>query len=400
MKFIPVIFGGYVNAYSLARIFNETYGIKSIICDVRGNNAAFSRICRFIVMENPNTNETKFIETAARIGKEIRDKGAVPLLLAAGDNYLIPLSKHKEILELIYLYSFSGWEVIEKLVHKNRLYELSGSLNIPCPKTMCVNSPVEDFRHLTPPLLVKPSDVNEFIYTFPGKKKNRVFNNYDETRFYVMMIYSGNYQSELIIQEYIPGGAENLFTCTTYSDTSGKIRTVSTGHKLSQHPPEAGTITSGITGYNKDIINLTKIILEHCYYFGIANTEFKYDKRNNTYRLMEVNARPGMWNYSTLLSGVNIIQSLVNDAVYKKSLPYTEGHTAFLWSIVSKGEMIKQTTGTENQSMVFDLIKKGNFFNPLDNKIENIIFKFMEKYRLSLFRKLCVKLYKKIVHQR
>jgi D-aspartate ligase len=398
INFIPVIFGGFVNAYSLARTFYETYTIKSIVCDTRKNIAAFSKICDFITIENPNKNETNFIDIVKKIGKNICINGKTPLLLVAGDNYLIPLAKHKRELENIYLYTFSGWEIIEKLVNKNKLYELSEVLDIPYPRTVCTNKNIQPFYHLVPPLLVKPSDGNEFLYNFPGTKRNNIFISHNEVKDYLKFIYSNNYKSDFIIQEYIPGGAENLYTCTTYSDSGGHVKGVSTGYKLSQYPSEAGTITSGITGYNKEIIYLTKVILEENEYFGIANTEFKYDKRDNTYKLMEVNARPGMWNYSTILSGINLVSLLVNDIVSKETLFYSEGCNSFIWTIISKKDVVKQIHNIENLSTVQELIKEKKIFNPIDNKAENLFFKIIVKSHIQFsgLKKFCMRLYKKI----
>jgi D-aspartate ligase len=388
MNFVPVIFGGYVNGYSLARTFYETYNIESIICDISKNIAYYSKFCKFFIIKNPNNDIDAFINDVIKIGRSVRDLSKFPILLVTNDIWLIPLAKYKKKLENIFLYSFSGWDVIDKFVNKNKLYKLSFSLGISYPKTVCVNRSRRldfDIQQLQFPLLVKPSDVNEYSYCFPGYKRNFVFETIDAILNHLRFVYENNYSGDLILQEYIPGGVENLFTCTTYSDRTGKVLAASTGCKLSQFPVEAGTITSGLVKHNKYIIEFTRILLESNSFFGIANTEFKYDTRNNTYKLIEINARPGMWNYSVFLSGINLIKYLIDDIVYKKPLSYSETRENLIWSLIAKREIKKNYENYENKLLVSKLLEDGKVFYPLRNKNDGFIFKL--RYFFLLFRR-------------
>ena len=49
-------------------------------------------------------------------------------------------------------------------------------------------------------------------------------------------------------------------------------------------------------------------------FHGIANTEFKFDKNSGEFKLIEINARPGMWNLSALNTGVNLPLLAYGDA--------------------------------------------------------------------------------------
>jgi len=385
MNIEPVIFGGFVNGYSLARTFYETYNIKSTICDVKRNVAYYSKFCKYIIVENPNKDIDKFINEIKNIGKKIKNESKTPLLLVTNDIWLIPLAKYKNELDDIFIYTFPGWDIIDKYVNKNKLYELSNSLGVPYPKNLNIYSKNNiDIEQLDFPILIKPIDVNEYSYFFPDKKRNYIFETKDNTYIHLEFIYSKNYTGGLIVQEYIPGGVENLYTCTSFSDSSGKVKAVSTGCKLSQFPVEAGTITAGLVKYNKEIIELTKTLLESNNFFGIANTEFKYDKRNNTFKLIEVNARPGMWNYSVFLSGINLINLLVDDLIFKKTLTYSEGTNSLIWTRVTKRELLKNLESYENKSEILKLLETGKIFDPLDNKNDGFIFKL--RYYLSNFK--------------
>ena len=386
MIFRPVIFGGYVNGYSLARTFNETYNVESIICDYTKNIACYSKFCNYKIITNPQKNEEQFIKDVEKIGRLIRINDEIPILLVTNDIWLMPLSKYKNILQEIFVYTFSDSEIIDELANKNTLYELCGKIGVDYPKThrYCIEN--KDFYQLKPPLLIKPSNVPEFINYFPNNKRNEIVSTIEEASSYLERIYSVGYQGEMIIQEYIPGGVENLYTCTTYSTQYGKVKGVSVGYKLSQYPENAGTITSGLIKYNEEVESLTKKILEHKKFFGIANTEFKFDSRDNTFKMIEVNARPGMWNYSTILSGVNLIEMLVEDILLLKEVPFSKGINSIIWSRISKKEVMNCSNNLVNKDEIKSLLDKGKIYDPLINKSEGY------KFRIEVL-KLDIKIY-------
>ena len=80
----------------------------------------------------------------------------------------------------------------------------------------------------------------------------------------------------------------------------------STGHKIRQNPPDAGTIVSGRVTPEPELFQLGKKLIKAAGYYGISNTEFKKDPRDGNFKLIEINPRPGMWNYSVMASGINL----------------------------------------------------------------------------------------------
>lgn len=397
MKFRPVIFGGYVNGYSLARTFYELYEIDSVVCDVKKNITKNSYFCKYIIVPDPQKNEDDFIRFVKELGEKLVDKDEIPVLLVTNDIWLIPLGKHKEILKSVYKYTFSDWEVIKLLANKSSLYKLSDTIGVSYPKTHRYNIENSDFKHLLPPLLIKPSNVPMFINSFPRFNRNHIFSSYQSAEQFLHNVYSTGYEDDMIIQEFIPGGVENLYTCTSYSDRKGNIKGVSVGCKLSQYPEEAGTITSGLVNYKSEVVELTRKILDSQNFFGIANTEFKFDKRYNSFKLIEVNARPGMWNYSTVLSGVNLIEMLIDDIIFNKELCFKEGKTQIIWSRINEKEILRNVRNTENEDLVINLIKNKKVYDPLKNDKEKISYKidlfilYMHSFLAKSYRNLIKK---------
>ncbi len=389
VKFKPIILGGYVNGYSLARTFKETYNVNSFVCDYVKQISCYSVFCDFKLVSNPQINEKKFITEMILLGNIIRKNGEIPILLVTNDIWLIPMSKNKHKFNDLFIYSFSDWNIIERLANKSMLYDYCDTIGANYPRTVKCTSVNSDYNKLLTPLLVKPSNVTSFIKHFPRIKRNNIFYDYNEVKIFLNKIFNQGYEHDMIIQEYIPGGPENLYTCSTYSDKNGILKAASVGCKLSQFPHEAGTITSGLIDYKPEVVNLTKKILEKNNFFGIANTEFKYDERDKQYRLIEVNARPGMWNYSSVLSGANLVESLIDDLFYNVPLSYKEGRDSVVWTRIPKAELLRHTKDTRNEAMVNLLISKDLIFDPLVNHNETFC------YKLALFNlNLTIRLHK------
>ncbi|HHY80202.1 MAG TPA: hypothetical protein GX516_07655 [Thermoanaerobacter sp.] len=131
-----IIFGGYVNGYSIARTIYETYGIIPYIFDYRVHFSYKSKIINYQVIPNPKDTEI-FLDYLIDFGK--RNYYRKNIIFVTNDEWLMPLSQHRKQLERYYIYTFSGWEIIEQLTIKNNLYQLCETIKIPYPLTVIIN---------------------------------------------------------------------------------------------------------------------------------------------------------------------------------------------------------------------------------------------------------------------
>lgn len=380
-----IIFGGYVNGYSIARTINETYSLKPFIFDYKKQFSSKSKFVNYRMTYNPAETE-KFIQDLKNFGKKTKDKKNI--IFVTNDEWLIPLAKHKKDLEEYYIYTFSDWEVIKQLTIKKNLYQLCEQLEIPYPQTEVIDKQnINKIKKLKTPILIKPSNVVNYINSVK-EKRNNVFDNYNDAEQFIIKCFK-KYEDLLIAQEYIPGGVENLYTATTYSNKDGLLLGISIGHKLSQYPPEAGTITSGYTKYIEEIEHMTRKIIKESKYYGIANTEYKYDIRDNTYKLIEINPRPGMWNYSALKSGVNLFYLLIEDlynqsdkkAVIKEE-DIIRGKENVVWTVIPKLELKKILKNNK-------IYQYSEIIDPRKNVRESIKYKI--NLKISDIKHLAVK---------
>ena len=92
-EFIPVLLGGDINTYSVARAFYEQYGVKTYTFGKYPGGPSFnSRIINYTANPKIDTDEV-FLQTVNGFAKEHADKKIV--LVGCGDSYVALISKHK-----------------------------------------------------------------------------------------------------------------------------------------------------------------------------------------------------------------------------------------------------------------------------------------------------------------
>lgn len=303
-KHIPVILGAGINAYGIVRSFSEN-GIYSIVIETRKNFCFYSSYVCGMICPDPS-DENKFIDFLIKLGKELDNPG---IIFTTNDKWLLPVCDNMEKLKEHYLIPMSPPEITKQYVDKNKLYDIAENAGLDFPNTFeipCITELKTIIDKIIFPCILKPAITLDFSEKLLIKKRVIYIDNREQLLIWAEKIKTvGLEKKQLILQEYVPGSTENLFTITTYSDKKGDIKAYSTGHKLRQRPPDAGTIISGKVIHEPRLFELAQKLLKSPGFYGIANTEFKYDKRDDKFKLIEINPRPGKWTYSATATGIN-----------------------------------------------------------------------------------------------
>jgi len=306
---VPVILGSSANAYGIVRSFGE-YEISSVVVDyIRGPAFYSKNVCGIQYLDQPD-REINLIRALLEIGEEIECKNKKAMIFITSDDYLVMTGKNRVLLENKLIFPMSEWKVIESCTNKRMLYECACKIGIPLPKTFVIDniSKMNEALTVIPfPCIVKPIMTVGFNQQLGLHKKVIIVNNTSEMNELINIINDKKLDSiSYIIQEVIPGDAKSLYTLSAYSNSEADIIAWSTGHKIRQSPPDAGTITSGFVQEELDLFELGRKLLKGMKLHGISNTEFKLDVRDGQFKLIEINPRPGLWNYSATASGVNL----------------------------------------------------------------------------------------------
>ena len=322
-EIIVLVLGGGTNALGQIRAAVEAgYTCVNLVEDCLHKYSAKSNKCTGIIAPHPTLDKEKCLKFTIDYIKNLPSK---PFLFTASDDWMNMIGENEDkFLEIAHIVQ-SNWSDTEKLYNKKYLYRLAEENGIPYPKTLELSSLRnldKEIESITFPCVMKPQLTVDQNEVKPSKLKlyhrTQTFGTKQEALSWAQTMLEEGLDFPVLLQEYIPGDATNLYTLTSYSDKEGNLIAGSIGYKLRQFPPEAGRITSGVLHYDERLKDTGERFLKTIGYHGVANTEFKYDKRDGKYKLMEINTRFGAWNYSALYSGLNLMKIAIDDYLGRK----------------------------------------------------------------------------------
>lgn len=337
--FIPVLLGSDINVYGMARSFHEAYGYRSVavgkgVLGVCQN----SKILEVRVTEPRLEEDAVFVRTLL----DFAEGFSRPLLLVpCGDNYIKLLVRNQDALRGRYVFSCIDEALLMRLSIKEHFYEVCQEHGFAFPKTdVCT---ADNYREKTLPfdfpVIIKPSNsVAYWNCDFPHKKK--VFLAQSQTEFTQILqaIYGSSYHDPLILQEYIPGDDSQMRVLNCFSGTDGKVKLIALGNALlEEHSPQGiGSYAAILNSNDPELSRQIQSFLESLHYIGFANFDMKLDPRDHSYKLFEMNLRPGRSSYFVTAGGYNIAQWLAEDVFYQKALGLTVATNQALWTLIPK----------------------------------------------------------------
>ena len=365
VEFTPVVLGGDANAYGMARSFFEEYGkVSHAICKGAFHICQNSKLISIDVTEPDLEDDETFVHTL----RAFADAHAKETLLLApcGDNYTKMLVRNQNELRDRFLFSIMSPEQFDLLSTKDRFYDTCLRFGLEFPKTAEVTAQnwqgyESPFAY---PIIVKPANsVAYWNCEYHGKKKAFVCDNASELEQILTGVYSSSYQDTMIIQDFIPGDDTRMRVMNCYSNQAGHVTMQCLGNVvLEEHTPLGiGSYGAIMTGYNEDINARIKGFLEEIGYVGFSNFDLKYDERDGSFKLFEINPRQGRSSYFTTASGKNLARYLVQDVVEgcnaENDVATLEDEV--LWTMIPLDVIRKYTSDAETIERVERLIAAG-----------------------------------------
>ncbi len=387
LEFIPVILGGDITTYSLARSFHEEYGIKSIaISTVKNWLNSYSSIIDNIIEPKMNDEET-FKKRLVSLGEEYKGRKKL-LLMACGDWYVRMIIENRDLLEPYYVIPYIEEELLNKLVLKDSFYEICEQTGVDHPKTFVYDMKEKPELDLPFPfpVIAKPASSAEYHYAeFPGKKKVFKFDTRAELEEMLGNLEKSSYSYKFLIQDFIPGDDNNMHILTCYVDKNHKVRFMSFGKTIVEdHGINAiGNPVAIINQVNREVMDQSVKFLESVGYTGFANFDIKYDSRDGSYNYFEINTRLGRSNFYVTGSGFNAVKWIVDELIYGKEFDeeMVIADNENLYTVIPKSIVMSYAGNDEIRAQVERLYKEGKVSNPIDYPAEkNIIHKLYVKY--------------------
>ena len=358
--FVPVLLGTEIAGYGMARAFYEQCGVTSVVWGV---------------FPLTPTQHSKFIDVRIdehllegnRLSELLNESvdtygGKTPLVVPCGDDYAVALSCQMDRLDPSYRVVCASGEIVDQMNDKESFYRLCESRGVPYPKTAVTDGPTVPELPFGFPVALKPSDAPAYrAHPFEGQKKAFILDTMDELEETVRRIYAAGYPGRLIIQDFIPGSDENMRVVNGYVRGDGTVTLLSLGHPLLEdYSPMAIGNYAAILSYGDDkIYDTVEGLMAHSGYRGFFNIDMKYDPRDGSFRLFEVNPRAGRSSFFTTLSGNNLAKYAVDDLIDGGKLAPKRAFEEVLWVGVPHCVVRKYVEPSPEKDRALELMRAG-----------------------------------------
>jgi len=307
---------GLAVARSLAPRGVAVYGVDSERREIGHYSRWFRRDPRFAYLPPGPEVVERLLAFAA-------EQPRPPVLFIAGDPYMDLVAEHHEALrERFVMPESMRPEGIAKLVNKRSCYEHFQSLGIDLPATFfpaSAEEAAEAARRIRYPAIVKP-EVAHLVRRPLGGRKLVEVHDADALVHWWRTLH--DWGTDSVLQEVIPGPEANLFVGALYVDAGLEVRSLFTARKSRQYPPWYGSGSYMEACWNDEIAALSTELVKKAGYRGICGTEYKWDPRDGSWKLIELNPRPTLWYSLARAAGVDVVWDAYCDLLGHPNPPH------------------------------------------------------------------------------
>jgi D-aspartate ligase len=262
---------------------------------------------------------TRFIETKEPVVDVLLVEGARHrlhgwVLFPVSDEYVELLSANRDLLETIYRVTTAPLDVTRFALDKRLTYRRADELKIETPWTAFGHSAEEIEAECVPyPAILKPA-VNHHFFPQTNIKAIPVEDRDELRRAFVQM---SQYipPNEILVQERIPGGGENQFSyCAVCRE--GRVYGSMVAQRRRQYPVDFGNASTFVETTTQSTVEKGgRQFLESIGFDGIAEVEFKFDPRDQKYKILDANLRTWGWHTLGKAAGIDFAYLLWRQAV-------------------------------------------------------------------------------------
>ena len=271
---------------------------------------------------SPEQVLTRLAAIADRLGRRA-------ILVPTDDAGAAFVAEHAEYLEKWFLFPRLAKALPRRLANKKQLHALCKSIGVPCPEAAFPVS-ADDVHEFIErgkfPVVIKAAEPQRLPQGARGVSIAR-------TPRELLALYHKSESPDgpnLILQEYIPDACAEDWIFHGYANPHTDCMVGFTGRKFRSHPAFAGSTTLGVSVQNELLQRQTETLLRAVSYAGIMDIDYRLDKRDGLYKLLDFNPRVGA-NFRMFEdgAGIDVVRALHLDLTGRTvpRLPAVEGRT-------------------------------------------------------------------------
>jgi D-aspartate ligase len=295
-----VLLGGGLIAVAAARELGSAGIPVYALGDARSDTVGFSKYCTKFIdiggLGSPQERLFTWLESGPR--------GAV--VFPCRDDFLEIVARNRSAIENNgYRMIEAKDEVVLAMLDKARTYELAREAGVPAPKTASIRTAadLDVVEEIGFPCALKPLSSYTFAKEFGGRKKVLVADNRAELDMAWEVCES--HGLDVLLTEIIPGPDDQYHSIISYMTEEQEPVFLLTKRKFRQYPVKFGLGSYHATNWNPAVAELGASFLRHVGLVGIANVEFKYDARDESYKIIECNHRLTLTSELVRLAGID-----------------------------------------------------------------------------------------------
>ena len=312
----------------------SVYGIDS-------DPSAIGMVSRYLhprpLPEGPISDEVK-LEFLLNLGKELGEA----VLFPVSDDSVIFCSLYRSELEKYYHFVMADHATMTDVLTKDGLHKIAEMHSIPAPRlfSACSLAEIENIAGSLPyPVILKPvfspswlrDEIISLLRDNYLSGPPKVAYCQDAQKLLDLYRKIAAYDPHIIIEEVIPGEDERLVYFCFYLDRKSTPLARFAGKKIRVLPVGFGSATYVRSFYDPELEEISLKLLSNVHYQGLGGIEFKKDPRDGQYKLIEFNARLGMWDSLSARCGIDIPYIAYCDALGWEVEAQTQYREGVLW---------------------------------------------------------------------
>lgn len=233
------------------------------------------------------------------------------VFLPISTNVLLTVAKHREFFkDLSVQVPIPGYDAIMRANQKDKLIPFAAELGIPVPQSY----ERSEMARIHSPVVIKLRD-DEGLYLEPSERYRIVR---DASQIEPAWQELHRIKERPLIQEYIEGEG---YGCSVFMGKGGEVLAAFCHRRIRELPSSGGPSTLCESVYDQELVDQSVKLLRALKWTGVAMVEFKKDRRDGKFKLMEIN--PRFWGAMPLAvaCGVNFPDLLCRHALGESVTP-------------------------------------------------------------------------------
>jgi D-aspartate ligase len=398
--FVPVITGGDLGAYSLAREFHEAFGVMSAVVPTAENLIVGGSKLTQLFPAGQMFDADHVVHHLQYVAHRLRETSPRPLILLPGYDHLVRIvvERSEELRSMGYLFPELTSAQLDQAALKTQFYALCETQGIKYPRTASFDcsqgtGTVDEFvSTLTAPtwqypLILKAGDGSAWANTrFEGRRKVHYLTEATQLVEVLTRAIEAGYKSDLIIQQFIPGPDSNLRILTHFRDRHGaNVLTGLAQVIVEDHAPGLeGNARAVVAASDSAIEAQGAQLMDATNWHGFGMFDIKIHQDTGEPYFLEMNPRLGRHHYYLTVAEANPAEYLYRELIEKSAhpAPVVTGGPAVSTTIPLK---LAREYASKEQQVMLDQAKRSRRIGwPLQySKDRNFKRDLYQRYRLT-----------------